>query len=114
MRFISVMSKPAGPSLVMNSKGGSGSAAPTLKTGAVLATRGWRSPAADGGDAVMTPFTRRVEKTVEPDIIAHEVCTSGARGASGYALSSPSHAKKGGFEVPSFVPKWRARQDSNL
>src|SRR5260370_42671561 len=99
------MPNPAGPSLVMNSKGGAGSAAPTLKTGAVLATRGWRSPAPDGGDAVMAPFTRRVEKTVEPDIIAHEVCTSGAPGATDYALAAPAHAQNRGFEVRRFVPK---------
>src|SRR6266436_1264482 len=94
MRFISVISKPAGPSSVMNSKGGSGSAAPTRKTGAVVAARGSRRPVANGGNVVMTPFARRVQETAEPDIIAHQVCTSGARGASGYALSSPSHAKK--------------------
>src|SRR6516225_74472 len=41
MRFISMISKPAGPFLVMNSKGGSGRAAPTLKTGALDRGPSW-------------------------------------------------------------------------
>src|SRR5580704_17600014 len=51
MRCISAMSKPAGPSLVMNSKGGSGKAAPTFKAGAALAVRAPNTPVASKGKA---------------------------------------------------------------
>src|ERR1700730_11751439 len=49
MRCISAMSKPAGPSLLMNSKGGSGKAAPTFKAGAPLALRAPNTPVASKG-----------------------------------------------------------------
>src|SRR5579862_8052246 len=51
MRCISAMSKPAGPSLLMNSKGGSGKAAPTFKAGAPLALRAPNTPVASNGKA---------------------------------------------------------------
>src|SRR3984957_15973351 len=51
MRCISAMSKPAGPSLVMNSNGGSGNAAPTFKAGAALALRAPNTSVASNGKA---------------------------------------------------------------
>jgi hypothetical protein len=51
MRCISAISKPAGPSLLINSKGGSGKAAPTFKGDAALALRAPNTPVASKGKA---------------------------------------------------------------
>ena len=55
---------------------------------------------------------RALAQRVEVD--AKEVRIMGAKSALLRALVAASSAKSAGFGVPSFVPKWRARKDSNL
>ena len=54
---------------------------------------------------------RALAQRVEVD--AKEVRIMGAKSALLRALVAASSAKSAGFGVPSFVPKWRARRDSN-
>src|ERR1700722_11514240 len=54
MRCVSVTSKPAGPSLVVSSKGGSGRAAPTFNGGPLLAIGGPSASAATRGKPAST------------------------------------------------------------
>ena len=53
-----------------------------------------------------------VAQRVEVD--AKEVRIMGSKSVLLRTLVAASSAKTAGFGVPSFVPKWRARQDSNL
>ena len=55
---------------------------------------------------------RALAQRVEVD--AKEVRIMGSKSVLLHTLVAPSRAKTAGFGVPSFVPKWRARQDSNL
>src|SRR5713101_6107119 len=55
---------------------------------------------------------RALAQRVEVD--AKEVRIMGSKSVLLRTLVAASSAKSAGFGVPSFVPKWRARQDSNL
>jgi site-specific DNA recombinase len=55
---------------------------------------------------------RALAQRVEVD--AKEVRITGSKSELLRTLVAASSAKTAGFGVPSFVPKWRARQDSNL
>ena len=54
---------------------------------------------------------RALAQRVEVD--AKEVRIMGSKGELLRTLVAASSAKTAGFGVPSFVPKWRARRDSN-
>jgi hypothetical protein len=54
---------------------------------------------------------RALAQRVEVD--RKEVRIIGAKGELLRTLVAASGAKTAGFGVPSFVPKWRAREDSN-
>ena len=54
---------------------------------------------------------RALAQRVEVD--AKEVRIMGAKSVLLRTLVAASSAKTAGFGVPSFVPKWRARRDSN-
>jgi site-specific DNA recombinase len=55
---------------------------------------------------------RALAQRVEVD--AKEVRIIGSKSELLRTLVAVSSAKTAGFGVPSFVPKWRARKDSNL
>jgi site-specific DNA recombinase len=55
---------------------------------------------------------RALAQRVEVD--AKEVRIMGSKSVLLRTLVAASSAKTAGFGVPSFVPKWRARKDSNL
>ena len=55
---------------------------------------------------------RALAQRVEVD--AKEVRIMGAKSVILRALVAASSAKTAGFGVPSFVPKWRTRHDSNV
>ena len=55
---------------------------------------------------------RALAQRVEVD--AKEVRIMGSKSVLLSALVAASSAKTAGFRVPSFVPKWRTRHDSNV
>lgn len=55
---------------------------------------------------------RALAQRIEVD--AKEVRIMGSKGVLLRTLVAASSAKSAGFGVPSFVPKWRARHDSNV
>ena len=55
---------------------------------------------------------RALAQRVEVD--AEEVRITGSKSVLLRTLVAVSSAKTAGFGVPSFVPKWRPREDSNL
>jgi site-specific DNA recombinase len=56
--------------------------------------------------------TEPAKSGVEVD--AEEVRIMGSKSLLLRTLVAAASAKTGGFGLPSFVPKWRAREDSNL
>jgi site-specific DNA recombinase len=79
-----------------------------LKTFARQARRRMRTE--DGG--YRRDHLRALAQRVEVD--AKEVRIMGSKSELLRTLVAASSAKTAGFGVPSFVPKWRARGDSNL
>jgi site-specific DNA recombinase len=79
-----------------------------LKTFARQARRRMRS---DSG-GYRRDHLRALAQRVEVD--AKEVRIMGSKSVLLRTLVAASRAKTAGFGVPSFVPKWRTRQDSNL
>jgi hypothetical protein len=61
--------------------------------------------------AAYTGGRPRVAQRVEVD--AKEVRIKGSKSVLLRMLVAAESAKTAGFDVPSFVPKWRARRDSN-
>jgi site-specific DNA recombinase len=57
-------------------------------------------------------YLRALAQRVEVD--ANEIRILGSKNILLRTLAAASSAKTAGFGVPSFVPKWRPRQDSNL
>jgi site-specific DNA recombinase len=60
---------------------------------------------------LLTASRRALAQRVEVD--AKEVRITGSKSVLLRTLVAASSAKTAGFGVPSFVPKWRARRDSN-
>ena len=79
-----------------------------LKTFARQARKGLRTE----GGGYRRDHLRALAQRVEVD--AKEVRIMGSKSALLRTLVAGSSAKTAGFAVPSFVPKWRPRQDSNL
>jgi hypothetical protein len=82
--------------------------AQALKTFASEARRQMRTEA--GG--YRRDHLRALAQRVEVD--AKEVRIMGSKGALLRTLVAASGAKTAGFGVPSFIPKWRTRHDSNV
>ena len=80
----------------------------TLETFARQARKGMR---VEGG-GYRRDHLRALAQRIEVD--AKEVRIMGSKSVLLRTLVAASSAKSAMFGVPSFVPKWRARQDSNL
>jgi site-specific DNA recombinase len=65
-----------------------------------------------GSGGYLRDHLRALTERVEVD--AKDVRIMGSKSAPLRTFVAASSAKTAGFRVPSFVPKWRARQDSNL
>ena len=79
-----------------------------LKTFASQARRRMRSE----GGGYRRDHLRALAQRIEVD--AQEVRITGSKSVLLRTLVAASGAKSAGFGVPSFVPKWRARNDSNV
>src|SRR5712691_2561639 len=98
MRCIRATSKPDGPSSPMNSKGGSGRAAPTFKGGALFAARAAKAPVADRGNAaskwrrvIFRPFVNAIGSSEAVHVVVG-VRTIG--GDASYGAADPGRIRK--------------------
>ena len=86
---------------------------PTITTQSIKAfARTARKRMRIEGGGYRRDYLRALAQRVEVD--AKEVRIMGSKSVLLRTLVAASSAKTAGFGVPSFVPKWRARKDSNL
>jgi site-specific DNA recombinase len=64
------------------------------------------------GGGYRRDYLRALAQRVEVD--AKELRIMGSKSELLRTLIAASSAKTAGFDVPSFVPKWRTRHDSNV
>ena len=85
-------------------------AGPSIQALKTFASQARRRMRTDSG-GYRREHLRALAQRIEVD--AKEVRIIGAKSVLLRTLVAASSAKTAGFRVPSFVPKWRARRDSN-